>query len=532
MKSRLPSEEPCKVLRQDRRIFVAILLFILLLITLPYVYATLKAHPGFVFGGFLLNPIDGNSYLAKMYQGWQGNWKFRLPYTNKAEAGTYLFLFYLLLGHLARYLGVPLIWIFHISRIINASVMFFCLFRFYQSVLLKPAYYRCAFLLGAIGSGLGWLGSQFGYFSSDFWVAEAYPFLSAYANPHFPLGLAILLHMVQPNISLTYTIQWKEKIYLLLGNTLLAVLLSLIMPFASLLALTLNGITLLYHLLIIKGRLKQLLHQRSALRFVGIILGSVPILFYYLLVVKRDPWLAGWNAQNITPAPSLLDLLISLSPAAFIAIFALKRPLSQSGDYRWFLFSWLLVGLVLVYLPIGLQRRFMVGIFIPIAGLAGITIGDWLEKGQHFTRLAVFSLFILSVLTNLMVLASAWYGVYHHSSLLYLRESEYIALKWIEVNTPEGAVIASSPEMGLFIPAHTGRRVLYGHPFETVAAEEEKNKIIHFFDHQSDSLDMEVVNSVDYVFVGPREEMLGGLPSGFKPTLVYQNNEVSIFRVH
>ncbi|MEM2145698.1 MAG: hypothetical protein QW279_10075 [Candidatus Jordarchaeaceae archaeon] len=528
----MSSEDIYTISRQDRQFFIAVLLFILLLSSLPYVYAALKTHPGFVFGGFLLNPIDGNSYLAKMYQGWQGYWKFRLPYTSKAEAGTYFFLFYLFLGHLARLLGLSLIWMFHISRIISASVMFFCLFRFYHSVLLKPAYYRYAFLLGAIGSGLGWLGSQFGVFSSDLWVAEAYPFLSTYANPHFPLGLAILLQLVPPNTPLTNTIQWKEKIYLLLSNTLLAVLLSLIMPFASLLALTLNGIILLYFLLVAKIRLGQLLHQRNALRFVGIILGSLPILFYYLSTIKKDPWLAGWNAQNITPAPTLLDLFISLSPATFMAIFAIKRPSSQLGDNRWFLFSWLLVGLILVYLPIGLQRRFMVGIYIPFAGLAGITIGNMLEKGRQYVRLAVFSLLILSSLTNLLVLASAWYGVYHHSPLLYLRESEYTALKWIEENTPEEAVIASSPEIGLFIPAYTGRRVIYGHPFETVKAEEAENKILHFFDQQSDPLDMEITNSVDYVFVGPREGVLGGLPSGFKFTLVYQNSEVKVFRVH
>ena len=41
-------------------------------------------------------------------------------------------------------------------------------------------------------------------------------------------------------------------------------------------------------------------------------------------------------------------------------------------------------------------------------------------------------------------------------------------------------LILSSPEMGLFIPAQTGRRVLYGHPFETVNADAEKDLVLVF----------------------------------------------------
>jgi hypothetical protein len=45
---------------------------------------------------------------------------------------------------------------------------------------------------------MGWLALFTGAFTSDFWVAETYPFLSAYANPHFPLGLALVLWLLTP----------------------------------------------------------------------------------------------------------------------------------------------------------------------------------------------------------------------------------------------------------------------------------------------------------------------------------------------
>ena len=57
----------------------------------------------------------------------------------------------------------------------------------------SSAQYTLALILALFGSGLGWISALFGGITSDFWVAEAYPFLSMYTNPHFPLGLGLLL---------------------------------------------------------------------------------------------------------------------------------------------------------------------------------------------------------------------------------------------------------------------------------------------------------------------------------------------------
>jgi hypothetical protein len=57
--------------RDARFLFLAGISF-LILITGPYLWAYLTTGSDHFFGGFLFNPIDGNSYLAKMYQaGWE-----------------------------------------------------------------------------------------------------------------------------------------------------------------------------------------------------------------------------------------------------------------------------------------------------------------------------------------------------------------------------------------------------------------------------------------------------------------------------
>jgi len=81
-------------------------------------------------------------------------------------------------------------------------------------------------------------------------------------------------------------------------------------------------------------------------------------------------------------------------------------------------------------------------------------------------------LVVLLVLpTNLMVILGGIQAVENKVESIFLTADEFQGLMWIESNTESDSVILASPDMGLFIPAYTGRRVWYGHPFETPHAE-------------------------------------------------------------
>ena len=111
-----------------------ICIIVLLLVTLPFVIATCSGGDNYIFNGFLLNPLDGNSYIAKMYQGWEGSWRFFLPYTSEPGEGAYLFLFYLGLGHLARILNTPLLVVYHFARLMGCIVLLMTLWWFYDGI--------------------------------------------------------------------------------------------------------------------------------------------------------------------------------------------------------------------------------------------------------------------------------------------------------------------------------------------------------------------------------------------------------------
>ena len=89
--------------------------------------------------------------------------------------------------------------------------------------------------------------------------------------------------------------------------------------------------------------------------------------------------------------------------------------------------------------------------------------------------------------------------------------------------------------MGGFIPGHSGRRVIYGHPFETVNAAAEEQAVRQFFETAAVSpaaaQQFLAQREVEYVFYGPREQALGALPALDGLREVYQAQGVSIFEV-
>jgi uncharacterized membrane protein len=137
--------------------------------------------------------------------------------------------------------------------------------------------------------------------------------------------------------------------------------------------------------------------------------------------------------------------------------------------------------------------------------------------------------------TLLLVLLAGQFGALAHDPLLYLTLGEAQALSWVETNTPADALLLAAPQTGLFIPAHTGRRVIYGHPFETVNAEVEEAAVTSFFTNGATSPvaveDFLQKRKVDYVFYGPREQLLGELPDLPVLSEVYSQAGVTIYQV-
>ncbi len=517
-----------------RAIWIAIL--VLLLVSLPYGVATLAGQPGHVFGGFLLNPQDGNSYLAKMYQGWRGDLRFTLAFSADPGRGGYLFLFYLFLGHLARWSGLPLILIFHLVRLLGVVLLLGELWRFLSRTVSAERWRIWAFAFASLGLGLGWLVFAFGVLTADFWVAEAYPFLSAYTNPHFALGLALLLWLIVPPeahcdpLHPYWLSDWRA------GGA--AFLLSVLSPFGVVVALVVLAGSWLWEVAagLLSGHGRSVLRMSSLgerlaalgsrnllLRLLWVLIAGMPLLLYDFWIVRMDPQLAIWDAQNLTPTPPAWDVALALSPALLLALPGAWRVIRGGERGGRMLLVWAFAGAVLIYAPLGLQRRFLMGLYVPLVGLASYGLESLAARfSRRLARRVAAIALGLALPSTLLILLVGLFGAQTRDPALYLTQSEVQALEWLESNTPADALVLAAPETGLLIPAHTGRRVLYGHPFETVNATSEQAQVVAFFQGEMQAPATFVEQrQVDYIFYGPRERSLGELPKGLDLRRVY-----------
>jgi hypothetical protein len=498
---------------------------------LPFLAAASAGGGEDVFTGLLLNPVDGASYLAKMRQGWAGSWTFTLPYTAEPGAGAFVYTYYLALGHLARGLGLSLISVYHLARVVGGVLLLLTAGAFMARCFESPRARLAAWLLFAAGSGLGWLAVPAGAFTADLHVAEAFPFLALITNAHFALTQALLLWIVMlalpdalRNAPLSPPAQRE---WLRLGAlALAAVAVAQVQPLALLNAALILGSVALW----------QALTERSARplfspRLITFGLAALPWLVYGFWLTRSHPVLREWNAQNLTPSPPVWNALLSGGLPLLLALFGLARALRERGPRDRLLALWLLTGVAALYAPFALQRRLALGLWISVCVLAVTALRGvvWPRLRPRLRPLALGLLGLMVVPSNLLVFAAAFGAVAERNPIIFLTAAEAQALAWLDHNGGPGALVAASPEMGLYLPAWAGARVLYGHPFETIRAAEQRAALEAFFAGPDLSATFVEARRVNLVLLGPRERALGaqGVPASWRA--VYDSEGVAIY---
>jgi hypothetical protein len=163
--------------------------------------------------------------------------------------------------------------------------------------------------------------------------------------------------------------------------------------------------------------------------------------------------------------------------------------------------------------------------------LAAITLELIFSKKKVVAIGALVLLVLLMVPTNLMIVLGGYQAVNNKAESIYLSEHEYQGLKWLETNSEEDAVILASPEMGLYVPAYTGRRVWYGHPFETPLAEEMESHLQNLFSGGYNDSTRRLLRNSDFLFYGSRERELGELDLSSGYELVFESGDTRIYRI-
>jgi len=508
--------------QQDHRWYWGLTALVLVVAAAPYLALWLRAGHAFVFSGLVYNPQDGYSYLAKMREGWMGAWRFTLPFTPHPGRGAYLYLFYLALGHLARPLGLSLPLLYNLARLGGAVALVWALGRFFGALFPEDAFARrFAWAASVFALGMGWLVLPWAYPTppADMWFSDAYPLLALLTNAHFPWALAGVIMLLRPGRP-----RWWDA--------LIALGVALLSPFGVVLAGVLLAVQFAVEYTFPTGAGRPC----GALRFPGgetfcrgllVAAGGVPYTAYVAWVTHHDPLLAQWTAQNRTLLPPWWNLLAAFAPWVLVAVAGVWR---RHPARRW-LVLWAGAALGLAVLPLAVQRRFLLGFEVPLVGLAALWVAGRQRRGLWA---AVLGGAVVPSLVLVLVMFPWRIGV-RQPSWWFLTRDEQRAMVWLREHTPREAVVLAAPQTGALIPAWSGRRVLYGHPMETLDGPRYRELVGDFFRRCLKGRAAWAFlhdEGVDYIFLGPRERALGGLPIYLPPgAVVARFGEVVIYRV-
>jgi hypothetical protein len=505
--------------------------------TVPYLVGILAQTPHERFGGAVMNPVDYHSYLSRMWQGYRGGWQFRLLFTPEPHTGAYFQPFYIFLGHLARLFGLGLSLTYHIARVVFGFAMLLAVYRFIGLFVASVRTRRVAFLLAATASGLGWLTEAVvrtppgGISPMDFWLSDGFTYLALLTSPHFCVVIGLLLVVFVLLLHRPDGPSPTEGALAVVASLVLGV----VHPYAMLLA---DLLPVLYWA--VEWLLTRRLLWRGLVAAVAMGVVQLPLLIYALWVF-RQPVFAGWSEQNVTlsPPPEVYlwgyGVLLVLGGIG-VAVCARKR------DWR-VAFPLLWIGLVavLAYLPWNLQRRFLEGVQVPMALLAGVGLAEGLLPLCRRARfrwcwLAMALIVALMAMSNLYLTAGLTLAVGKRDSSMFQSADLLTVVDRLGENSEWDETVLSGFYTGNLIPARIGHRVVFGHWMETVDYEEKRAAVARFYDTATPDAERRALLEewgVVYVFHGAEERALGE----FDPAaavwleLAFRSGDVAIYRV-
>jgi len=290
-------------------------------------------------------------------------------------------------------------------------------------------------------------------------------------------------------------VDWRR----LLGLALAAATLGIVQPFCLLTV----GLALLVYAIALALERRRLPWRELASIAVLSVAGAPFVLNAYL-ISTGNPVFAIWAAQNQTPSPPLWDIAISYGLVLALAIIGLWTAIRRRRNSDWLTVVWAVCTVALLYVPLSLQRRLMMGLIVPLGMLA--TTGWYaISWRRHISARLVYA---SAGLTHLFLLVIALMGALAHHESLFMTRDEHAALVWLGERAPSDALVIASPQTGLYIPAWAGQRVVYGHRFETTNADMRRQQVLDFFQQGDRSLLRDPAFKPNYVFFGPREQAL------------------------
>lgn len=521
----------------------AVIAAVLLLTSLPFIFAYASAPPERHFTGVMLNIPDHNQYFAWMrdlsHQHLAAN---RL--TPEPNEPALFHLLWWVAGRVGALLGLEYAAVFGALRLLATTAFLASAYGFLRIAVPNHLQRRLAFLIFAFGGGLGiiWIGVKYAQglpdapFPFDIYTSEPNSFFIALAFPHFGMALALIIAL----IGLTLYAQQRGQLRYAVAAGGVGALIGLQHAYDL---LTVGLVLGLWWLLIWwRDRRFPAFLFRAGLIIAAFALPPAAYLSY--LVLTDSTWggkLAQFdNAGAWTPGPLHLPILMGLP--LLLALLAFRpRMLRSRDDAELLVTVWFLAHFVLAYLPLSFQIHLLLGWQAPIAVLAARAIHQvlwpWLRtRAPRLARPALAAILGLCVVTNAYIFLWRFYDLARHSQPYYLSQDEVAALRWLGTHTSSQDVVLGVLEINQHVPVWSDARAYVAHwagslDFFTKRANAER--VVNPATPRDERQALLDEFAVSYVIVreqdGPREALAASAGPELVP--VYKNVTVTIYRV-
>lgn len=466
------------------------------LTAIPYLYAYAVQQPGHVFVGFFYLWDDATTYLAKMREGWEGAWAWQNRYTTEASPTAYLFVFWIVLGHIAAVTHLPLIVVFHLARVAAAFALMAAGWLFIKQFVENPTARRFALFFLAFGLGLGlviWAIGKPVVFDGqtealDLRMPELSAFYSVLALPHFAwsgvfaaLGVPLTLRAIHKgslSLGLLAGLAW-------LGQASIHPQMPVLMGGATAVAV---------------------LWRRPSPR--GWLAGGLafaipaPYVLYSYLAFVGNPEVLRWtfHSKNAV-APETISLLFALAPQLLLAAVGVPGAIRRRSREDVFLLAWLVLLAAVLWLPNpagDLRRRFFDAIYLPLVVLGARGMYEVVVPrlgSLRAKRLFPFSYVAVSAIgSTFLLLAPIGVAADPQYSI---STAEYDGLNWLGTQ-PQGRVLCM-PGVGLYVPAYSSDTVYVGHYDETFDYPAKTKTAGDVLTGQADITQFDEANGIRYV---------------------------------
>jgi hypothetical protein len=327
-----------------------------------------------------------------------------------------------------------------------------------------------ALLLAALGGGLGWLlalvvrDSLFGSLPLDLILPEAFSFLTLFGLMHLALGRALLLLAL---------LAYLDRRGVWAGVALLG--LGLAQPLYILVAWAVMAAHAAVGWWSRRGAAADNTPPDWQAAAVAVAI-SAPMVAYNAWALGLDPALAQWMAQNTLPSPHPIHYALAFG-VLFIPAAAGWRVLRRR-DARLAAFAglWVVLALLMAYLPIPTQRRMVEGVQLPLVALA--VLG--LQALVRYRRLAAGVVLALTLPTTLLIYLGALGAARNVAEPIFHPPDQLAAFRWLRENADAGQAGLSAFATGNPLPAYTPLNAYAGHGPETLHLEDKLPRLAPF----------------------------------------------------